>query len=150
MRIGAHVFKFLASHAVFAALRFVTGLASGIIGIGGGLVMNSYMGACTDMSQHEIVSSSLAVAAPIGMSGSLVHYSAGGINVRACGVIAVSTCAAMGAASRFIDQIDDGQLKRIFAVVLANLVTEHDEVEARPFSGRSSYLSRLTCPMATT
>ena len=56
---------------------------------------------------------------PIGISGSLVHYSAGNIHVRSCGAIALSAFVAMGFTSRFLDQIEDGHLKRIFAVVLA-------------------------------
>ena len=71
------------------------------------------------MAQHEIVATSLCVAVPIGISGSLVHFGAGNINVRACGLIALSAFGAMGVASRFLSEIDDSQLKRLFAVVLA-------------------------------
>ena len=113
------VLAFVGQHADFFALGFVTGLASGLIGIGGGLVMNSYMGSCSTMPQHEIVATSLAVAVPIGISGSLVHYSAGNIHMRSCGAIALSAFCAMGFTSRFLDQIEDSHLKRIFSVVLA-------------------------------
>lgn len=43
--------RFVVAHGDFAALGFLSGVASGVIGIGGGLVMNTYMGAFTDMPQ---------------------------------------------------------------------------------------------------
>ena len=112
------VTDFVGKHLDFIALGLVTGVASGMIGIGGGLVMNTYMGLCTDMLQHEVIATSLLVAVPIGVSGSLVHFRAGRINLMSCGLIAGSATVAMGAASRCLSGIDDTQLKKIFAALL--------------------------------
>lgn len=110
--------QFLIDNAGFVALGVLTGLASGLIGIGGGLVMNTFMGALTVMPQHEIIATSLAVAVPIGVSGSLVHYRAGRINAGSCILLAGSACLAMAVTSRYLGGVDDSRLKRVFAVLL--------------------------------
>jgi uncharacterized membrane protein YfcA len=46
--------KFVAAHWDFVVLGVGTGVGSGLIGIGGGLVMNLYMGVCTDMPQVSL------------------------------------------------------------------------------------------------
>ena len=117
--VGAgDIARYLSAHWDFVALGVVTGVASGIIGIGGGLVMNTYMGAFTNMPQHEIVATSLLVAVPIGASGSLVHLRAGRVNPRSCGVVAGAAIVACGAASRFLAGFDDSRLKKLFTCVL--------------------------------
>jgi uncharacterized membrane protein YfcA len=112
------IYNFLKENSQFVLLGIVTGLSSGLIGIGGGLVMNAYMGAATSMPQHEIVATSLLVAIPIGLSGSLVHYKAGRIDLKACTVIAACAFAACGVTSRFLADIDDANLKKVFTAVL--------------------------------
>jgi uncharacterized protein len=112
------IYNFLRENSHFVLLGIVTGLSSGLIGIGGGLVMNAYMGAATSMPQHEIVATSLFVAIPIGLSGSLVHYKAGRIDLKACTVIAACAFAACGVTSRFLADIDDANLKKVFTAVL--------------------------------
>ena len=110
--------KFLRSHIDFVILGIVTGFASGVIGIGGGLVMNTYMALYTDMPQHEIVATSLVVAVPIGLSGTLVHLRAGRVNPKACTAVAASALVACGVASRVMRDFEDSNLKKLFTCVL--------------------------------
>lgn len=114
-----NVATFCYAHADLVALGLVTGLLSGMIGIGGGIVMNSYLGSMTEMPQHEIIATSLLVAVPIGVSGSLVHVLAGRIDVKSSALLVGSSLIAMGATSRFVGDIDDTTLKRIFSALVA-------------------------------
>ena len=65
-----------------------------------------------------MVATSLLVAVPIGVSGSLVHYRAGRIHAASCGAIATAALVACGVTSRFAQDIDDAGLKRIFTAIL--------------------------------
>ena len=49
---------------------------------------------------------------------SLVHWRAGRIHLRSCGVVAAAALAAGGLTSRFARDVDDATLKRIFTGVL--------------------------------
>jgi uncharacterized membrane protein YfcA len=80
--------------------------------------MNTYMACYTSLPQHEIVATSLLVAVPIGISGSIVHMQAGRVHPRSCGVVAGSALLACGAASRVLRDFDDSNLKRLFTCVL--------------------------------
>ena len=55
----------------FCAIGAVSGFLSGLIGIGGGVVMTAAMSAFTDLSQHEAVATSLMTIAPTAMIGVL-------------------------------------------------------------------------------
>lgn len=48
------------------ALGLFSGFTSGLLGIGGGLLMTTYMSLFSDMSQLTAVATSLAAIAPIG------------------------------------------------------------------------------------
>eukprot|EP00927_Polykrikos_kofoidii_P025959 TRINITY_DN23229_c1_g1_i1.p1 TRINITY_DN23229_c1_g1~~TRINITY_DN23229_c1_g1_i1.p1 ORF type:complete len:369 (-),score=31.46 TRINITY_DN23229_c1_g1_i1:310-1335(-) len=110
--------KFVLSHLDFVALGVATGLAGGIIGIGGGLVMNTYMGYFTEMPQHEIIATSLLVAVPLGASASLVHYFGGRLNPRSCIILAGTAFLAMSFTSRFAERVEHGPLQRLFSCML--------------------------------
>jgi len=110
---------FVGSNLDIVALGLVTGIASGLVGIGGGLVMNSYMASVhPSMPQHEVIATSLLVAVPIGLSGSLVHFRAGRINPLSGTVVAGAALVATGLTSRYVKDVDDAALKRVFTGVL--------------------------------
>lgn len=68
--------------------------------------------------QHEIVATSLLVVLPIGLSGTLVHWRAGRVNLRSCSLLAGVALGACGLTSRYLGEIDDDALKKLFTTVL--------------------------------
>ena len=90
-----------------------------MIGVGGGIVVNTYCSLMTDMPQHEIVATSLMAFFPVTITGSLAHYVAGTLHVRAAIIIGAAALCSAGAVSRVVSDIDEVTLRRIFAVVLA-------------------------------
>jgi len=112
-------YNFAQAHADFAVLGALSGFLSGMIGIGGGLIMNSYMALFTDMPQHEIIATSLVTIVPIGLTGTVVNLANGYIQFRTGLLLALTGTIGMGVTSRFAKDIDDTALKRIFAMAVS-------------------------------
>ena len=68
----------------FLGLGLFVGFSSSLLGVGGGIVMTTYMSVATDLSQHEAVATSLVAMVPTGLSatfwqdlanfGKLIYY----------------------------------------------------------------------------
>lgn len=115
----ANVLAHTRAHWDWVAVGLVAGVTSGMIGVGGGLMLNMFLASTTTMPQHEIVATSLLVAVPIGMSSALTHAAAGRVPFRTVGWIAGASMVTMAVTSRFLSHLDDAQLKKFFSVVLA-------------------------------
>ena len=103
----------------FCIIGCVSGFVSGLIGIGGGVVMTSAMVLCTDLSQHEAVATSMLCIAPTALIGSLAHYRMKHV-VLPIAVILGSSCAAgMSISPHVALEIPDAYLKGIFCALLA-------------------------------
>ncbi len=71
-----------------AALLFAgvfAGFISGMMGVGGGVVMVPPMVILAGMSQHMAQGTSLLAMVPIGLSGALTHYKLGNVHMRVAG-----------------------------------------------------------------
>ena len=102
----------------FCAIGCVSGYLSGLIGIGGGVVMTAIMSGFTDLSQHEAIATSLMCIAPTALIGSLVHYRMNHV-VLPIAVILASSCAfGMSVSSHLALEIPDAPLKVVFCGVL--------------------------------
>jgi len=112
-------YNFIQAHPDFAVLGMVSGFLSGLIGIGGGLVMNSYMCLFTDMPQHEIIATSLVTIVPIGAAGTAVNLVNGYVQFRTGFLMALTGAVGMGVTSRYAKDIDDTSLKKLFAVAIS-------------------------------
>jgi len=96
-----------------------TGFASGLLGLGGGIVMTTYMALGTDMSQHQVVATSLVAMVPTGIAASAFHLRQGSVQVRTAGALAASCAIGMGLTSTFITkQMDEENLRYIFGALL--------------------------------
>jgi uncharacterized membrane protein YfcA len=108
-----------AKHAPFVAVGAVVGFASGLLGIGGGLLMTTYISANTDMTQHSVVATSLAAMLPIGLASSFRHYKAGNIKLKVAGALAVSSAVSMFVGAKFIaPHCSEETLRQFFAGLL--------------------------------
>ena len=61
------ILRYISLYGDFLLLGIFGGTASGLLGIGGGLVMTSYMAAFTDIPQLTAVATSLAAIVPTGV-----------------------------------------------------------------------------------
>ena len=95
------------------------GVFSGLLGIGGGLIMIPALGLLLGYSQHMAQGTTLAVMVfPIGIFAALEYYKSGNVNLSAVIVIAVAFIAGGWLGAKWAMRIDASMLKRIFAVFL--------------------------------
>jgi len=111
---------FLQGNWNFLAAGCAVGFTSGLLGLGGAIVMTTYMALGTDMSQHDVVATSLVAMVPTGLSASFFHIRAGNVKLRAAGMLAAGCASGMFVTSQFVTmQLDQQQLRYIFAAMLA-------------------------------
>ncbi|MEK6646578.1 MAG: sulfite exporter TauE/SafE family protein [Candidatus Firestonebacteria bacterium] len=94
---------------------FVAGILSGLLGVGGGVILVPFL-SFLGMSFHQAIGTSLICILPTVFIGSMKHYQLG--NVDWLKAIPVSVGAIGGAyiGAVLTNQISDISLKRIFAI----------------------------------
>jgi uncharacterized membrane protein YfcA len=103
----------------YVAIGVVMGLFSGLLGIGGGLVLIPILIYFLHLTQHQAQGVSLMVlAVPVTIFAAARYYHAGGIRIGMAALIAVGFIAGslMGAEAAF--RIPDTMLRRLFGAVL--------------------------------
>jgi len=97
----------------------LAGILSGLIGVGGGLIMIPLMIAILGFSQHEAQGTSLAVlAVPVTFLAAYNYYSEGYINWKFALIIAVGFVVGGFFGSKLAISINQAMLKKIFGVIL--------------------------------
>ncbi len=75
---------------VFVIIGLIGGFASGLFGVGGGIVIVPALIYWAGFSQHKATGTSLAVLLPpIGLAVAIEYYSHGNVDVRAAVILAV-------------------------------------------------------------
>jgi uncharacterized membrane protein YfcA len=97
----------------------LAGVLSGLVGVGGGLVMIPLMIILLGYSQHEAQGTSLAVLAiPVTFLAAYNYYSEGYINWKFALIIAIGFVVGGFFGSKLAISIDQAMLKKIFGVIL--------------------------------
>jgi uncharacterized membrane protein YfcA len=100
-------------------IGLIAGLLSGVMGVGGGVVMIPLMIFFLGFSQHEAQGTSLAVlAVPVTMLAAYTYYQEGHVNWRYAAVIAVFFVVGGYFGSKIAINVDQRMLKKIFAIIL--------------------------------
>jgi len=97
----------------------LAGMLSGLIGVGGGLVMIPLMAVLLGYNQHEAQGTSLAVlAVPVTFLAAFNYYSEGYVNWKYALLIALGFVVGGYFGSKFAMNINQNMLKKIFGVIL--------------------------------
>ena len=97
----------------------VAGVFSGLLGIGGGLIMIPALTILLGYSQHMAQGTTLAVMVfPIGIFAALEYYRSGNVNLSAVVLIALAFVAGGWLGAKMAVKIDASVLKKIFALFL--------------------------------
>ena len=104
--------------AELLAIGLGAGILSGLLGIGGGLVMVPAMALILGFDQHVAQGTSLLVIIPAALSGTLTHYRNGRVSLRDAGFLALGGAVAAAFGSTLALSVDDALLRRLFAVFL--------------------------------
>jgi len=100
-------------------IGILAGVLSGLVGVGGGIIMVPLLVMFFGFNQHQAQGTSLAVlAVPVTAVAVFNYYKEGQINIKYAAVIAVFFVVGSIFGSKLALTLDQKILKKIFAVVL--------------------------------
>lgn len=103
----------------FLLLGLLAGVLSGLLGIGGGIVMVPALVFASGMSQHLAQGTTLALMVPpIGLLAAWTYYRQGYVDVKIAALICIGFFFGGLLGARFATAIDAVLLKRLFGMVL--------------------------------
>ena len=110
------------SWLVFVIIGLVGGLASGLFGVGGGIVIVPALIYWAGFSQHLATGTSLAVLLPpIGLAATLEYYRHGNVDFHAALILAACMVAGSWVGAYFANQMKGPHLRLAFGVFLTGL-----------------------------
>lgn len=100
-------------------IGLLAGILSGLVGVGGGIIMVPLLVLFFSLSQHEAQGTSLAVLSiPVTALAAFNYYKEGQLNIKFALIIAVFFIVGSFFGSKLAIGIDQKVLKKIFAIVL--------------------------------
>ena len=107
----------MTSLLIFSAIGVIGGIAAGMFGIGGGLVIVPALIYWAGFSHHKATGTSLAVLLPpIGLAATLEYYRHGNVDLRAAVVLAVTMVAGSWLGARLANRLAGPHLRLAFGV----------------------------------
>lgn len=104
---------------LLALIGVIAGMLSGLVGVGGGIVMVPLLIYLMGFNQHQAQGTSLTVlVVPVTAAAVYNYYKEGYIDWRYAGIIALFFIVGGYFGSKMAISIDQKMLKKIFAVVL--------------------------------
>jgi uncharacterized membrane protein YfcA len=101
----------------FVLIGLLAGVAAGLFGIGGGVVIVPGLVYWAAFSQHKATGTSLAVLLPpIGLVATLEYYRHGNVDVRAALIIGAGMLLGSGAGAYLAHRMQGPQLRLAFGV----------------------------------
>jgi len=113
------------AYAIIAAGGMVIGVASGITGVGGGILTVPFLGLGFGIGQRVAQGTSLVAILPTAAIGALTHYRSGNVNLRAAmwmGLAGVPTALAGAALALWLPQRILGGLFGLFLLFAATRI----------------------------
>ena len=108
----------LKATAPAVGVGLAAGTLSGLLGVGGGIIMVPLLVALVHLSQHQAHATSLAAIVPIGAVGALTFGLDGEIDLRVAGLLALGTLAGAPVGARIMSRIKERPLKIMFGLLM--------------------------------
>lgn len=106
----------------FAIIGVLGGIASGLFGVGGGIVLVPALIYWAGFSQHLATGTSLAVLLPpIGLAATIEYYHHGNVDVRAAIILAAGMFAGAWIGAYFANQMKGPHLRLLFGLFISAL-----------------------------
>ena len=110
------------SWVTFTLIGALAGVAAGVFGIGGGIVLVPALIYWTGFTQHLATGTSLAVLLPpIGLAATVEYYRHGNVSVRAAIFVAAGLFVGAWVGARIANQMKGPQLRLAFGVFVTAL-----------------------------
>ncbi len=100
------------------ALGFAAGVLSGLFGVGGGLLFVPTLTLVLGLPQLDAQATSLAAMVPAVALGAWRQTRYGNVDWRAATFVGVTSAAGVAAGAALATSVDEGLLRKLFAVVL--------------------------------
>jgi uncharacterized membrane protein YfcA len=106
----------------FIIVGLIAGVASGLFGIGGGVLVVPMLIYWLGFTQHRATGTSLAVLLPpVGLAAVIEYYRNGNVDIRAAMIIAAAMLAGGGIGALFANRIAGPYLRLAFGVFIVAL-----------------------------
>jgi uncharacterized membrane protein YfcA len=110
------------ARSVFVAIGLLGGVASGVFGVGGGIVIVPALIYWAGFSHHRATGTSLAVLLPpIGLAAAIEYYRHGNVDLRAAGILAITMMIGAWAGALFANRLAGPKLRLAFGVFVFGL-----------------------------
>lgn len=107
------------SYLLYVLLGIVAGILSGLIGIGGGIIIVPALIFLFGFTQHHAQGTTLALLVPpIGILAAWTYYRAGYVNIKVAALVALGFLAGSLLGARIAINVSETTLERIFGVAL--------------------------------
>jgi uncharacterized membrane protein YfcA len=112
-------------YLILILIGVCAGVASGFLGIGGGVILVPALVFALSYSQHLAQGTSLAaLVLPVGIFAAWTYYRNGNANLAAAALLGVGFAAGGYLGARFAVELPDKALKRAFALLLFALAAK--------------------------
>lgn len=109
----------MATIVILLCIGLFAGILSGMVGIGGGIIIVPALVYFMNMSQHEAQGTSLTVLLlPVGVLAVYYYYQAGFVDVRSSLIIAATFVIGGLIGSKIAIAVDQNMLKKIFGIFM--------------------------------
>jgi uncharacterized membrane protein YfcA len=101
-----------------AGMGLVAGILSGLLGVGGGIIIVPLLVGLVHLSQHQAHATSLAAIVPIGAVGALTFALDGEVDLEVAGLLALGALVGAPVGARIMARIEERPLKIMFGVLM--------------------------------
>jgi uncharacterized protein len=108
----------LRAAAPAVGIGLVAGMLSGLLGVGGGIIMVPLLVAVLALSQHQAHATSLAAIVPIGAIGALTFGLDGEVDLEVAGLLALGALMGAPIGARIMARIQERPLRIMFGLLM--------------------------------
>jgi uncharacterized membrane protein YfcA len=104
--------------SAFLCVGGMAGFASGMLGVGGALLMTTALTIGTSLPQHVVLGTSLLALVAPGIAGAYTHHRLGNVRWRAVPALMLGSACGAAAAGALAISLPDETLRLLFSVFL--------------------------------
>lgn len=104
---------------ILSLIGLAAGMLSGLVGVGGGIIVVPALIFFLGFTQHQAQGTSLGLLLlPVGILAVMNYYNKGHIDIKVVGIMALAFVLGGWLGSKLALNISEGAIKKVFAVVL--------------------------------